>query len=85
MPLFAPPNCRCFEAAVSEIRFIGRRFNSTRVRDGPSVSERATSRSHGLKVSMLGSAPPPVSSLWGHLDAERSYRFVQQARHALAS
>ena len=85
MPLSAPPSCHCFEAADSTIRFIGRRFNSTRGRDGPSVFERATSRSHGLKVSMLGSAPTPVSSLWGHLDAERSYRFVQQVCHALAS
>ena len=37
MPLFALPSCHCFEAADSIIRFIGRRFNSTRGRDRPSV------------------------------------------------
>jgi len=66
MPLSAPPSCHCFEAADSTIRFIGRRFNSTRGRNGPSVSEYCmVSPSHGLKVSMLRSAAPPVfEAIW---------------------
>ena len=60
MPLFAPPNWHYFEAADSTIRSTGRRFNSTRGRDGRSVSECMTSGTPGLKVSMLTSATPTV-------------------------
>lgn len=77
MPPFAPPSCHCFEATDSTIRFTGRRFNSTRGRDGPSISECMTSGTQGLKVSMLTSATPPVFVF---------YRSVQQAyRQDLAS